>query len=318
MNEPSFRRRSQEEVDVLVKEIVGYLATVVRCVERYLQQAGELLQQFAFQCQIGVQVHTLLIHTPGILVAFVFQHHGAVKTDSVVHAAFPGGSFQCSVGSTVFAHAIAVVVALLVPPFVIGEQLRIHLGNKGGVTRMGEYFIDSPAYQGRLAVTGIVLGGIGVDTVDNHAVRLLVVEHGSDVVLGQFGVEFGGSGTEAPAIPCPKADEIAYGMARDDAFVKQSTAVCPPIGDERGDGFHGDAVIFGLHVLAQYLGEVTFPTFGIGLQGGGGIIEQARQVLQAGSHLFFGSEERDSYVDGGSAESGRGLYSYCQSWPALH
>ena len=175
--------------------------------------------------------------------------------------------------------------------------MRIHLGNEGGVTRMGKYFIDSPAYQGRLAVTGIVLGGVGVDTVDNHAVRLLVVEHGSDVVLGQFGVEFGGSGTEAPAIPCPKADEIAYGMARDDTFVKQSTAVCPPIGDERGDGFHGDTVIFGLHILAQYLGEVTFPTFGVGLQGGGGIVEQARQVLQVGSHLFFGSEERDGYVD---------------------
>lgn len=95
----------------------------------------------------------------------------------------------------------------------------------------------------------------------------------------------------------PKADEIAYGMAQDDTFVKQSTAVCPPIGDERGDGFHGDTVIFGLHVLAQYLSEVTFPTFGIGLQGGGGIVEQARQVLQVGSHLFFGSEERDGYVD---------------------
>ena len=67
-----------------------------------------------------------------------------------------------------------------------------------------KYFIDSPAYQRRFAVTGIVLGGVSVDTVDNHAVRLLVVEHGSDVVLGQFGVEFSGSGTEAPAIPCPK------------------------------------------------------------------------------------------------------------------
>ena len=38
----------------------------------------------------------------------------------------------------------------------------------------------------------------------------------------------------------PKTDEIAYGMARDDTFVKQSAAVCPPVGDERIDGFHGD------------------------------------------------------------------------------
>ena len=79
--------------------------------------------------------------------------------------------------------------------------MRIHLGNEGGVTRMGKYFIDSPAYQGRLAVTGIVLGGVGVDSVDYLAVWLLVVEDVSDVVLGLFGVEFGGSGTEAPAIP---------------------------------------------------------------------------------------------------------------------
>ncbi len=44
--------------------------------------------------------------------------------------------------------------------------------------------------RGGLLSRALFSAGIGVDAVYNHAVRLLVVEHGADVVFGKFRIEF--------------------------------------------------------------------------------------------------------------------------------
>ena len=144
---------------------------------------------------------------------------------------------------------------------------------------MRKDFIYSPAYQRRFAVACIVFGWIGVDTVDNHAVRLLIIEHGAYIILCQFRIEFGSSGTETPAVPCPEAYKVANCMAWNDSLVQQATTVGAPVGDKSGYGFYGDAVIFGFHVGTQYLRQVSLPTFGIGLQCFFGIVEQIGKIL---------------------------------------
>ena len=68
-------------------------------------------------------------------------------------------------------------------------------------------------------------------------------------------------------------------MAWDNTLVQQTATVGAPVGDKSGYGFHGDAVVFGFHVGTQYLRQVSFPTFGIGLQCFLGIIEQVGGVL---------------------------------------
>ena len=132
---------------------------------------------------------------------------------------------------------------------------------------MSKDFIDCPAYQRGLAITGIIFGRIGIDTIDNHSIGLLVVEHGADIVLGEFRIEFSSAGTETPGVPCPESNKVAYCMARNDAFVKQPATMGTPVGDQCGNGFYGDTVILRFHIGAQYLGQIAFPTFGIGLQG---------------------------------------------------
>ncbi len=291
---------------MLVEEVICYFIAIIGTVESHVEQPGKLLQQFALQGQISIQVYAFLVHAPGIIGSVVLQHHGVVKTNGIVHAAFPCGSFQCAVCCTVLTHAVAVVIAFLVPPFVVREQLRVHFGNESRVACMREDFVYRPAYQRRFAVAGIVFRRVGVDAVDNHAVRLLIIEHGADVVLCQFRVEFSGSGTETPTVPCPETYKVAYGVARDNTFVKQSAAMRAPVGNKGGDGFHGDTVVFGLHVLAQYLGQITLPAFGIGLQCFSGIVEQGRDILQSGGHLFFRGEEGNGYMDGISGTVNKG------------
>ena len=68
-------------------------------------------------------------------------------------------------------------------------------------------------------------------------------------------------------------------MARNDTLVQQTAAMGTPVGDKSGYGFHGDAVVFGFHVGTQYLRQVSFPTFGIGLQCFFGIVKQVGEVL---------------------------------------
>src|SRR3712207_4116506 len=138
----------------------------------------------------------------------------------IVHSAFPCGSFKRAVGRTVFTHPVAVVVAFPIPPFIIRKKLGVHLGNKSRVAGMSEYLIYGPAYERGLAVAIVVFRRIGIDTVDNHAVRLLVIEHGADVVFSQLGMELCGSGTETPTVPSPETYKIAYRMAGDNTFVQ--------------------------------------------------------------------------------------------------
>lgn len=79
--------------------------------------------------------------------------------------------------------------------------------------------ISSTAQHTRgLAVAIVVFRRIGIDTVDNHAVRLLVIEHGADVVFIALGMELCGSGTETPTVPSPETYKIAYRMAGDNTF----------------------------------------------------------------------------------------------------
>ena len=158
------------------------------------------------------------------------------------------------------------MVTLVVPPFVIGHQLRIHFADECRIIGMGEYFVYSPGYERRFAVACIVFGRIGVDAVYNHAVRLLVVKHGADVVFGKFRIEFCQGGRETPGVPSPESYEVVCGMTRNNSFVEQSATVGTPVADKCNNCFHGDTVILRFHIFAQNLGEITFPAFFVGFE----------------------------------------------------
>ena len=105
-----------------------------------------------------------------------------------------------------------------------------------------------------------------VDAVYNHAVRLLVVKHGADVVFGKFRIEFCQGGRETPGVPGPESYEVVCCMTRNNSFVEQSATVGTPVADKCNNCFHGDTVILRFHIFAQNLGEITFPAFFVGFE----------------------------------------------------
>ena len=157
------------------------------------------------------------------------------------------------------------MVTVLIPPSVIGDELRQHLPDKSRVMGTLPNLVHSPGCQRRFAVAIVILLRIGIDAVGNHAVGLLPVEHHSHVVLGQFRGKGGQGRGEAPAVPSPATHEIVHRETRDEPVVEQTTPLLPPVADECDDGLCRHAVVGGFHVGAYHLREIPSPAVSVGL-----------------------------------------------------
>ena len=148
---------------------------------------------------------------------------------------------------------------MAIPPAVVVQQFGIHLAYESRVASGLKHSVYSPTGQRRLAVAGIVFARIDIDAVYHHTVGLLIIEHHAYVILGQFGEKRCHGSRKTPAVPRPTAHEIAHSMTGHNAVVEQSAAQAAPVGNKRGDGFHGHAVVVGRHVWVQHLVEIAVP-----------------------------------------------------------
>ena len=178
------------------------------------------------------------------------------------------------------------MISLGIPPLVVSQQPGIHLSEKTFITGCLIDLIDSPANQRRLAVAGIILRRISVYTINHHSVRLLIIEHRTDIVFGKFRIEISGAGTEAPAVPCPQPYKISYRMTWNNTVMKQSSAGSSMIGSKCGHGLDRNTVIIRWHIIAQCGGKIPFPTFAIIGQCRTGIIKKSQNTAHS-SHRFI-------------------------------
>ena len=112
------------------------------CIILPVQDFGQFSQVSLFRIEVRVQIHLLLVQGPGCRT--VLNHDGVIKTNGIVHPAFPGRGDAGPVRGTVLAQPIPIVIPVRVPPFMVGHQLWIHLRHKAGIRRFSENPLDRP------------------------------------------------------------------------------------------------------------------------------------------------------------------------------
>ena len=84
--------------------------------------------------------------------------------------------------------------------------------DKCRISRMTKHFHHSPGCQRRFAIAIIIFTFIAIDTIGYHSVLILIIEHGTNLILCQFRLKMYGCNGLFPGIPSPKADKISNGM----------------------------------------------------------------------------------------------------------
>ena len=185
--------------------------------------------------EVAVEIHRLLVHRPGG--GSVLEHGGVVEAHGVVHAALPSRGLERSVGRTVLAQAVPVVIARRVPEGVVSDELRIELAHERDVARSIQNLFDRPARERRLGVAPVVLARVEIDDVRDHARIVLVVEHRAHLVLRDVGVETDEPDRVLPRVPGPETVEVVHVARGEERAVAHPPRGRTPVVDERLDRF---------------------------------------------------------------------------------
>lgn len=244
-----------------IRRVVNCLTTMVQAVRDCSRGANRLFRWLTFRDRVNVRIGAFLVRTPYVLHAIVFRRLNVVRASNIVRTTFPYYHFRYAVNKAMFARAITIVIALIMPPFMVNRRLQVRFTSRYHVVNVNRCFICDPKCREEFTITYVIFNEVNMSTICGRTIQLLMIGRNTSIIFNGFEVRFYRNNERTPNIPNPRSCRMMYYVAQGGSFIRRSTAINAPITSGYGGYFRNSAIVLEFRVFTRGLNRVAFPTF---------------------------------------------------------